>query len=132
LSVLFTGLITKKSTTFSFDPYLVVWHRNHLGILTNNPLNMMAVGVYSYDFTSGSSQAYLNGQTNLGGGIYGIYSGDAKPDGSINNLDKLIWVGEAGTTGYKAPDLNMDTQVDNVDKNDNWLPNVGKGTQVPN
>jgi len=25
----------------------------------------------------------------------------------------------------------MDTQVDNNDKNDIWVPNVGEGTKVP-
>jgi len=28
-------------------------------------------------------------------------------------------------------DFDMDTQADNIDKNDVWLPNDGTGSQVP-
>ncbi len=122
----------KSYATFTLDPYIVIWHRNHLGILSNNPLNLVGVGLYSYDFTAGPGQAHMNGQTNLGGTIYGMFGGDARPDGLIQNSDKLIWEGDAGTTGYKASDFNMDTQTDNNDKNDIWVPNMGEGTKVPN
>jgi hypothetical protein len=105
--------ILKSYSTFVYDPYVVIWHRNHLGILSNNPLTPIGLGVYSYDFTTPAGQAYLNGQKHLGGGIYGM-------------------MGAAGTTGYQMGDYNMDTQVDNKDKNDVWYPNNGSGTQVPN
>jgi len=124
--------IIKSYATITHNPFIVIWHRNHLGVLSNTPLNLVGPGLYSYDFTAGPGQAYMDGQTNLGGTIYGMYSGDAQPNGTVNNADKLEWEGQAGTTGYKASDLNLDTHIDNVDKNDNWLPNIGKGTHVPN
>lgn len=52
-------------------------------------------------------------------------------DGTVDNLDKTVWTGSGGTTGYLPADNNMDTQVDNKDKNDIWLPNIGEGTKVP-
>ncbi len=121
----------KSYATFDDDPYVVVWHRNHLGVLSNSPLNWVAPGVYSYDFTTGSGQAYNNGQKDLGSGVYGMLGGDGLPNGIVGGPDKIIWENHAGTTGYKAADYNLDTQVDNKDKNDIWLPNTGEGTKVP-
>jgi len=64
--------------------------------------------------------------------LNGLYGGDGAPNGAINIGDKInTWSPEAGTTGYKQGDFNMDTQVDNNDKNDIWVPNVGEGTKVP-
>ncbi len=122
----------KFYTMFANNPYVVLWHRNHLGILSNNPMNQPSPGVYTYDFTTGAGQAYLNGQKDLGSGVYGMYGGDGSPDGLIDSGDKSVWSAEAGTTGYLQSDFNMDTQVDNNDKNDVWVPNETTGTQVPN
>jgi hypothetical protein len=122
----------KFYTMFANNPYVVLWHRNHLGILSNNPMNQPSPGVYTYDFTTGAGQAYLNGQKDLGSGVYGMYGGDGSPDGLIDSGDKSVWSAEAGTTGYLQSDFNMDTQVDNNDKNDVWVPNKTTGTQVPN
>jgi hypothetical protein len=119
--------------SFSNNPYAVVWHRNHLGILSANPLNLIGTGLYRYDFTTGLGQAYLNGQKDLGGGIFGMMGGDGQPDGAVNMNDVInVWAPAAGTTGYLMGDYNMDTQVDNKDKNDVWYPNNTTGTQVPN
>ena len=122
----------KFYVTFANNPFVVVWHRNHLGVLSANPMNLVGLGLYSYDFTTPAGQAYLNGQKNLGGTIYGLYGGDSRPDGLIDANDKAVWTSQAGTTGYLESDYNMDTQVDNKDKNDVWVPNIGEGTKVPN
>ncbi|RLD54198.1 MAG: hypothetical protein DRJ05_15125 [Bacteroidetes bacterium] len=120
------------NTMFVNSPYIVIWHRNHLGVLSAYPIGFVAPGVYSYDFTIPAGQAYLNGQKDLGSGIYGMFGGDAAPDGLIDINDKNLWTDEAGNTGYKAEDFNLDTQVDNKDKDDIWVPNEGEGTKVPN
>jgi len=127
--------LMKFYVTFNFNPFVVIWHRNHLGVLSANPMIPVAPGIYSYDFTTGVGQAYGGslGHKNLGGGIYGMYGGDGVPNGLINNPDKTTaWTPNVGTTGYKAGDYNLDTQVNNPDKNDIWVPNLGQGTQVPN
>ena len=33
--------------------------------------------------------------------------------------------------GYKLGDFNLDGNIDNLDKNDFWFPNVEKESQVP-
>ena len=49
-----------------------------------------------------------------------------------NNVnDKLLWEQQLGTQGYKSTDFNMNGQVNNQDKNDNWVPNNGEGSHVP-
>jgi hypothetical protein len=55
---------------------------------------------------------------------------DVDANGTIGAADKTIWAGQAGTTGYKSGDLDMDTQVDNVDKNDVYVGNSGSSSQV--
>lgn len=111
--------------------YAIVWHRNHLGIMSAIPLTFGG-GLYSYDFTTTASQAYLSGQINLGGGNYGMYAGDADGNGIINMDDISIrWSSEAGNNGYHGGDMDMDGNVNNLDKNDVWLPNNTIGDQVP-
>jgi hypothetical protein len=61
-----------------------------------------------------------------------MFSADGKPDGLIDSQDKSVWTSAAGNAGYDPADYNLDTQVDNKDKNEQWVPNDGEGTQVPN
>jgi hypothetical protein len=112
--------------------YIAVFHRNHLGVMSANPVTLSG-GIYSYNFTTGSGQAYgINAQKNIGGGNYGLYAGDFNSDGSINVSDKTNpWSTGAGKFGYLPSDGDLDGQADNQDKNDEWLPNDGKGSQVP-
>ena len=120
-------------TTYSQNLYALVWHRNHLGIMSNNALTASG-GVYTYDFSTGSDQVYggINGHKQIGTGIWGMVGGDGNADSQINNGDKNdVWAVEAGTAGYKAGDFNMDVNVNNGDKNDILLPNAGMGGQVP-
>ena len=61
-----------------------------------------------------------------------MIAGDSDGLGSVNIDDKVInWEINAGTYGYNSSDLNLDTEVDNKDKDDFWVPNMGEGTQVP-
>ena len=113
--------------------FVVIWHRNHLGIMSANPL-VESEGVYSYDFTISETQTYggANSVKELTSGMWGMIAADGNADGLIDNLDKNnIWGTQAGEAGYKSGDFNMDTEVDNKDKDDVWVPNEGKGSQVP-
>ena len=111
--------------------FVVVWHRNHLGIMSANALTEVA-GIYSYDFTTLPGQAYgINPQKDLGSGVYGMFAGDANADGTVSTDDLTIWRNNAGTTGYIAMDVNLDSQVDNKDKNDYCSENLSVNCQVP-
>jgi len=123
-NIYYTGNITK-------DLYIVIYSRNHLAVMSATPL-VDIFGTYAYDFTTGLSQAYLDGHKLLGGGIYGMIGGDSDGNGTVNNDDKDVnWTNDAGNAGYYGSDLNMDTQVNNPDKNDLWEPNLDEESQVP-
>jgi hypothetical protein len=116
--------------TIQHSLFAVIYHRNHLAIMSANPLTESG-GVYSYDFTTAMNQAYNSGQKEIAIGVWGMFAGDANADGLIEETDKIKWEGQAGTSGYLSGDIDMNGQVDNKDKNDFWLPNFGEGTQVP-
>ncbi|MCB0805371.1 MAG: hypothetical protein KDC05_06190 [Bacteroidales bacterium] len=111
--------------------FIVVRHRNHLPVMSANGL-VPSFGNYSFDFTTSSSQAYgISSQKDLGNGNVGLYAGDADANGSIDSSDRLIWQNTAGTSGYLHSDFNLDTQVENRDKNDYWKSNLNKQSQLP-
>jgi len=116
----------------SYKLYAVVYHRNHLPVLSSGQLVLNA-GVYTWDFTTGSAQAYggFLAHKQIGAGVWGMTAGDGNANGQVNNNDKNdVWKPQSGTSGYKAGDFSMNGQVDNVDKNDYWKVNSGKSTQV--
>ncbi len=116
--------------TINNQLYMVVWHRNHLGMMSAFPLTQTDE-VYTYNFTTAMGMAYLNGQKGLNGSVYGMYAGNADGNGSINGNDKSLWEGDAGKKGYINTDFNMNGQVSNQDKNDKWLGNNGATSKVP-
>jgi len=122
------------TATINDGLYVVIWQRNHLGVISANAL-VESGAVYTYNFSSGSGQAYggASAQKNLGGsGIWGMMSGDGDGSGVVQLVDKTnVWEIQAGTTGYLEGDFNMNVQVNNQDKNDYWLPNMGSGSFIP-
>jgi len=113
--------------------YAVVWHRNHIGFMSASPL-VESGGIYSYDYSSGSSQIYGGalGCKEVSPGVWAQVAGDGNANGQVNNNDKNdVWAAQAGSSGYLGGDFNMDVQVNNSDKIDFWAPNTGSGGQVP-
>ncbi len=113
--------------------YVVVWHRNHLGIISANALSE-SERIYRYDFTTSETKTYGGSSSvkELVPSIWAMISSDGNADETINILDlDNIWAPQSGENGYKSGDFNMDTQVNNIDKNDVWVPNEGKELQIP-
>ncbi|MBN3034817.1 MAG: hypothetical protein JW861_04470 [Bacteroidales bacterium] len=113
--------------------FAVLWHRNHLGIMSANALTS-AGGIYSYDFSTGPGQVYGGtlGYSYLDSGVWGLVGGDGDASGEINNGDKNdVWVVQSGLSGYYPGDFTMDGEVNNGDKIEVWRPNGGLGSQVP-
>jgi len=106
--------------------YIIVWHRNHLGILSASAL----VGfnnVYSYNFTSGENQVYggISAHKEIIDGIWGMVAGDGNSDGHITEFDKTgVWAEQAGEAIYLFGDFNLDGNIDNKDKDDILIPNL--------
>ncbi len=112
--------------------YVVVRHRNHLDVMSAFPLQKTG-NTFSYDFTPEKNKAYgsINGHKQLIPGVWGMRSGDGNADGIIDVQDKTLWINSCGTSGYQMTDFNLDDQVNNKDKNDKWVPNLGTSSQVP-
>jgi len=125
--------IMSFATSITDGLFVVVYQRNHIAVISNTALTASG-GVYTYDFSTGENQAYggIDGHGEIAVDVWGMYAGDGDANGTVEINDKnVIWSNEAATKGYLNGDFNMDVQVDNKDKNDNWLPNGGKGSQVP-
>jgi len=114
------------------DYYIVIYHRNHLAIMSNEKVDLDTDNVKSYDFSTGQDKAYgIDALVELNDGIFGMYGGDANANGQIQNDDKNdYWKSNVGTAGYKTSDFNLNGEVQNDDKNDIWKNNVGLGSHV--
>ncbi len=112
--------------------FVVIWHRNHIGIMSSVAVSMIG-GIYSYDYTTGDDKVYGGSLTykEIGTNVWGMVGADADANGQINIDDHSIWMAEAGLPGYLTGDFNMDTQVDNKDKDDIWVYNSAYDNQVP-
>jgi uncharacterized repeat protein (TIGR02543 family) len=116
------------------DYYVVIYHRNHLPIMSSNALTFTDSSSL-YDFTTGQGQAYgSNPMTELDPGVYGMISGDGNADGMVNQADKDdIWRLENGThwSYSKAGDFNLDGGIDVIDLNHFWRLHNNAVTGVP-
>jgi len=113
--------------------YAVVYHRNHLAVMSSAGLPLVGTN-YTWDFRTGAGQFYggINGARELEPGVWGARAGDGNADKQVNNTDKLaVWKPEGGLSGYRAGDYNLDAQVNNADKIEKWKPNSGSSSQVP-
>jgi hypothetical protein len=129
-----TPVLNFGSLTIANNLFVIVHHRNHISVLSSAGLTQTA-GIYTYNFSSGSAQAYggTNAHKLIGTGVWGMFGGNGDGSGMVDINDKdPIWENQAGTNGYLKSDYNFDTQSNNKDKDDIWVPNMGKGNQVPN
>jgi uncharacterized protein (TIGR02145 family) len=121
------------TSTFSNNLYAAVLHRNHLGIISAYPLTQTK-GTLTYDFTTGPNKSYGGTEAvkELAPGIWGMIGGDSDGNGIVNDNDKTnAWDTEAGSASYSGCDLNMDFQIDNLDKNDIWISNQDFHSFIP-
>ncbi len=121
--------ILSFTANVSQNLFVVIHHRNHLRVMSNNALTQSG-GAYTYDFTTGITQAYSSDEKMVSGKAV-LYGGDADADGEIGTGDATIWSSEAGTAGYLKTDVTFDGQSDNNDKNDIWVPNNGVNSHIP-
>ncbi|MFK7971384.1 MAG: FG-GAP repeat protein [Bacteroidia bacterium] len=109
--------------------YLAVVHRNHLGVMTKEPVFPWE----QIDFSHPNMEVYggQNARSQQSGTSL-MTAGDADGNGQIQNTDDILeWIPSVGTAGYKSGDYNLDGQVQNSDRVMIWMRNVGRGTAVP-
>jgi hypothetical protein len=121
--------------TITNQLFVIIRHRNHLDVLSANPLTEVA-GTYFYNFSTGEDKAIGGslGYKDIGGGYWGMVSGDANADGLLDDNDGIeSWYLEVGESGYLGSDVNLDGQSNNLDKNDYWFINKYiYSSQAPN
>ena len=119
--------------TVSQNLFALIYHRNHLTIMSANPVTVVN-GNYFYDFTTGSEKVYqgVAGYKEIAAGIWGMVAGNGVCDNEINNTDKTnCWMIEAGLSGYYYGDFDLNGNVDNKDKDEHWVDNIGKICSLP-
>jgi hypothetical protein len=112
--------------------FVVIRHRNHLSIMSSEPL-IHTSGVFEYDFTTEASKSFggMDAVKSLPGGFWGMISGDFNADGIIDETDKAQWDNQSGQSGFLSSDQNLNGEADNVDKNEGWLINLNREAQLP-
>jgi hypothetical protein len=98
--------------------YIIVKHRNHLPIMSSNPILLNHSSMAVYNFTTSCAQFYAgDGARELEPGVWGIYGGDIDQDGQVTSTDYIIWYNSEykGESGYKSADINCDGQIDDGD-----------------
>ncbi|MCD4745032.1 MAG: hypothetical protein K8R58_01900, partial [Bacteroidales bacterium] len=65
--------VLQFANTITNNLFVVIWHRNHLGVMSANAVTETG-GVYTYNFTTGVDQAYggLLGHKEIGTGVWGM------------------------------------------------------------
>ena len=113
--------------------FVVLYHRNHLDIMSAFPMNQNN-DTASYLFYDAADKTFgiPSGVSQLLNGFWGMAAGDCDGNGTIDQSDlHNYWLIRAGHSGYLPADVNFDFEIDNTDKNQNWIGNLGKYSSIP-
>lgn len=122
-----------SGVTITNNLYVVIYHRNHLGIMSNNAVTSSG-GDYTYDFSTSVTQVYggINGHKEIETGVWGLVAADGNGNGLVQNTDEVnVWKVDLGGSGYQAGDFNLNGLTQNTDEVNYWKPNLGGGGQIP-
>ncbi|TAL66875.1 MAG: hypothetical protein EPN82_16590 [Bacteroidetes bacterium] len=130
-------VVITKAKMDAGDYYIVVRHRNHLSIATENPVGIYprVNGTY-VDFTDpqillGRANAVKPlGKKTDGSLLFGMIAGDVNNDGIIDNNDFVLTWDDRDYEGYLTKDINLSGIVNTRDLNFSWN-NRGRSTLVP-
>jgi hypothetical protein len=118
--------------------YIVIEHRNHMGVMSPTPVSIVN-NVLNFDFTTGETFMVTNppsfGSKALSNGKWVMYSGDGKKDTQntnfdINFNDSQLWKLQSGIFDqYRYGDFNLDADV-NFSDQVLWKANNGRYSGV--
>jgi hypothetical protein len=123
----------KLNISYDHHAYIVIYHRNHIAIMSASP-PFNDDGVLTYNFASSSGQVYggSQGYKELFPGKWGMAGGDGNSDGLVDQDDLSdIWENEVGKKLYSNGDFDLNLQINNVDKNNIWNNNTNKQSSTP-
>lgn len=112
------GLLFKGvQQTANGQYYIVLRHRNHLAIITPQPISLPNIIAYNLT-TSASAAAGANQLKPVSGGKYALRAGDINADGVITVADFNIYTTQSSLINqYKEADCNLDSSVTVADFN---------------
>jgi len=124
------------------DIYLIVRHRNHLDIISAQPVTA-DIGIYAYDFSVGEDSAANNSLKVIIGPLSRnnirrvpvavVPAGDLDGDGVVQLATDFLRsrASDVGVIDYHVADLNLNGSVHVEDFTNYVLGNVGFGTGIP-
>ena len=117
------------------DYYILVQHRNHLGVLSPSGADMLCGGVtIDWDFTVANSYepAIRYGQKEIEPGIWAMHAGNGDQlanIASINSQDRTTWRILQNALGYSVGDYNMDVSTNSADETV-WKNNQNRASGI--
>jgi hypothetical protein len=134
--VTFPELCPWPTIDITKDYYMVVQHRNHLGIMSPGFVNIECDGAYiEWDFRSQDSYKPLPfrvGQKEVEPGVWAMYAANGEQISSIaaiNSTDHTVWKTLQGLLGYYPSDYNMNVVTNSADESV-WKINQNRTTAV--
>ncbi|MCE7996932.1 MAG: beta-propeller fold lactonase family protein [Roseivirga sp.] len=130
-----SNLTISLSGNTGSDFFVVIYHRNHLPIMSANAISESS-SIYAIDFTSASANTHqgTTGLASLSGAKFGMLAGDADGDGDVDATDLTTWRGQnGGQFSYNSTngDFNLDGVINAVDRNNFQQKNATKTSQIP-
>jgi len=118
-----------------FPLYVVIEHRNHMGIMSAAPIDIDATGQFSYDFRVQDSYSGEGFGQKMVGNYWCMYAGDSNQlnhtSYDITGNDKSDWMESNGNFDrYTSGDYNLNGDINGDDKLI-WSVNNGISSRVP-
>ena len=110
--------------------YIVIKHRNHLGVMSADVHNFRSGTSTVYDFTKKANSYYGDEAADLGSNVHGMFKGDANANGYVNAADYFVVKNYSGYNGYYSGDGNL-TGIVNAADYFVIKTNSGKTTKIP-
>ena len=108
--------------------FLTIQHRNHLSVISDVAIEILA-GQGIHDFTTGGAMG-AEPMKLMSGGAYALWCGDLNADGVIDAGDRSIAWNMRNQTGYLQADATMDGVVDASERSVTWN-NRNKASGLP-
>lgn len=126
----------------SANSHLSITHRNHLGVMSANPIADFSTTIPDVDFGSGATSAYTVGPAGIktmADGNFALFGGDGNNNGDVSATDLVnFWIPFNGLTinasNYStagAGDFNLNGDVSATDFVNAWIPNNSTISQIP-
>ncbi|MFO7445619.1 MAG: right-handed parallel beta-helix repeat-containing protein [Ignavibacteriaceae bacterium] len=110
--------------------YIIIYHRNHLPVMSASPVNLTAESP-SYDFTTSASKAFGNeAMVQLQDNIFAMPSGDSDANGIIDDSDFADVGNRIFQNGYQNADLDLNHVINILDYGKSGC-NMNRSSQIP-